>query len=391
MTCTKQRDRQRRQPPAASRLRRVIALNMRPVDVLDGPGHQPDGGGHPHEKRHPAGQMAGGARLLWGFGLVSGHGAESVAPGRESTAAGTLHETQPRLPDDMAGPHFPAPIASWPWAEAAVILFAAAWGGILGSFINVVAHRVPRGESLVTAGSRCPSCATPIRPGDNVPVFGWLRLQGRCRACGERFRPSIRWWRPAAGSSWRCSPRPSCRRRPLAARLRRRLSRRHRPTAPGRLAAAAGLRPPCRRDPDGHRLGPARPRRLEATGTPSADSLGRDSRFGRSFAGDCAPRGIQLRLARRGDRGGGRLDLGPVVCDLGNQAGPAAAGKCRRLGGRDGRGGCDGCRDSSSDGTPLAAAGDAGLFLPIVATLWIAFGRIGWPSARLWGPGSPAP
>ena len=84
----------------------------------------------------------------------------------------------------MTGPLFPVQIACWPWAEVAVVLCAAAWGGILGSFINVVVHRVPRGESLVAAGSRCPSCGTPIRPGDNIPVIGWLRLRGRCRSCG---------------------------------------------------------------------------------------------------------------------------------------------------------------------------------------------------------------
>jgi len=107
-----------------------------------------------------------------------------VPPGRESTAAGTLHETRSQHPDDMADPLFPAQIACWPWAEVAVVLCAAAWGGILGSFINVVVYRVPRGESLVAAGSRCPACGTPIRPGDNIPVIGWLRLRGRCRSCG---------------------------------------------------------------------------------------------------------------------------------------------------------------------------------------------------------------
>jgi leader peptidase (prepilin peptidase)/N-methyltransferase len=69
-----------------------------------------------------------------------------------------------------------------PTAPAAV--FAGLAGAILGSFLNVVAYRLPRGESLLRPGSRCPSCKTPIKPYDNVPVLGWLLLGGRCRACG---------------------------------------------------------------------------------------------------------------------------------------------------------------------------------------------------------------
>ena len=64
------------------------------------------------------------------------------------------------------------------------VALAAICGLIAGSFLNVVAYRVPRGESLVRPGSRCPACDIPIRPYDNVPVFGWLMLRGRCRACG---------------------------------------------------------------------------------------------------------------------------------------------------------------------------------------------------------------
>jgi leader peptidase (prepilin peptidase)/N-methyltransferase len=67
---------------------------------------------------------------------------------------------------------------------------AAILGAIVGSFLNVVAYRLPRRESLLHPGSRCPECGTPIKPYDNVPVLGWLWLRGRCRACG-------------AGISWR--------------------------------------------------------------------------------------------------------------------------------------------------------------------------------------------
>lgn len=64
-----------------------------------------------------------------------------------------------------------------------ITLFAGLLGLILGSFLNVVAYRLPRGESLMSPGSRCPSCEHPIRPYDNVPVLSWLALRGRCRDC----------------------------------------------------------------------------------------------------------------------------------------------------------------------------------------------------------------
>jgi leader peptidase (prepilin peptidase)/N-methyltransferase len=64
---------------------------------------------------------------------------------------------------------------------------AAVFGAVIGSFLNVVAYRLPRGESLVTPGSHCPNCETPIKPYDNIPVFGWLLLRGHCRNCDERI------------------------------------------------------------------------------------------------------------------------------------------------------------------------------------------------------------
>jgi leader peptidase (prepilin peptidase) / N-methyltransferase len=74
-------------------------------------------------------------------------------------------------------------------ASAPEIVAAAVIGAILGSFLNVVIHRLPRGESLVSPGSRCPECETPIAPYDNVPVLSWLILRGRCRHCGARISP----------------------------------------------------------------------------------------------------------------------------------------------------------------------------------------------------------
>ena len=56
-----------------------------------------------------------------------------------------------------------------------------------GSFLNVLIHRLPIGESVVLPGSRCPACAAPIRVRDNLPVISWLRLGGRCRDCRARI------------------------------------------------------------------------------------------------------------------------------------------------------------------------------------------------------------
>jgi leader peptidase (prepilin peptidase)/N-methyltransferase len=57
-------------------------------------------------------------------------------------------------------------------------------GAVIGSFLNVVALRLPRGESLIRPASHCPSCNAAVRPWHNVPIFGWLVLRGRCHDCG---------------------------------------------------------------------------------------------------------------------------------------------------------------------------------------------------------------
>ena len=54
---------------------------------------------------------------------------------------------------------------------------------LIGSFLNVVVYRLPLGQSVVHGGSRCPRCASPIKWHDNLPVIGWLNLNGRCRSC----------------------------------------------------------------------------------------------------------------------------------------------------------------------------------------------------------------
>jgi leader peptidase (prepilin peptidase)/N-methyltransferase len=64
---------------------------------------------------------------------------------------------------------------------------AALFGLLIGSFLNVVAWRLPRGESLVKPRSKCPGCDTQLKAYDNIPVFSWLVLRGRCRGCGEKI------------------------------------------------------------------------------------------------------------------------------------------------------------------------------------------------------------
>jgi leader peptidase (prepilin peptidase)/N-methyltransferase len=68
---------------------------------------------------------------------------------------------------------------------------AAFFGLILGSFVNVVAYRIPAGLSVISPPSACPACSHPIRARDNVPVLSWVLLRGRCRDCGARI--SIRY------------------------------------------------------------------------------------------------------------------------------------------------------------------------------------------------------
>ncbi|MEU4526446.1 prepilin peptidase [Amycolatopsis sp. NPDC024027] len=70
---------------------------------------------------------------------------------------------------------------------AVLVVAAAVLGLLVGSFLNVVIHRVPRGESVVRPPSHCPGCGQTIKTRHNVPVFGWLVLRGRCAGCGARI------------------------------------------------------------------------------------------------------------------------------------------------------------------------------------------------------------
>ena len=69
------------------------------------------------------------------------------------------------------------------------MVLAGVVGAVVGSFLNVVIHRLPRGESLVHPRSRCPACGRQIAGYDNVPIVSWLALRGRCRHCGEPISP----------------------------------------------------------------------------------------------------------------------------------------------------------------------------------------------------------
>jgi len=61
------------------------------------------------------------------------------------------------------------------------------FGAVIGSFLNVVIYRLPRGESIAFPASHCQSCKTPLKPWHNIPIFSWLFLRGRCAFCGEKI------------------------------------------------------------------------------------------------------------------------------------------------------------------------------------------------------------
>jgi leader peptidase (prepilin peptidase)/N-methyltransferase len=68
-----------------------------------------------------------------------------------------------------------------------IVLFI--FGSVIGSFLNVCIYRVPRNMSIVAPSSRCPTCNTPIRPYDNVPILSYIFLGGRCRVCKAGISP----------------------------------------------------------------------------------------------------------------------------------------------------------------------------------------------------------
>lgn len=84
-------------------------------------------------------------------------------------------------------------------------------GLVVGSFLNVVIHRVPAGLSVVSPGSACPKCGSAVRGHDNVPVVSWLLLRGRCRDCATPISIRYPLVEVATGvlfalSAWRIEP-----------------------------------------------------------------------------------------------------------------------------------------------------------------------------------------
>lgn len=95
----------------------------------------------------------------------------------------------------------------------ALILLSGFLGFLVGSFANVCVYRIPRRESIVLPASHCPVCNHAIAPLDNIPIFSWLMLRGRCRHCHSR----ISWRYPLlealmglswAGLAWHFGPEP---------------------------------------------------------------------------------------------------------------------------------------------------------------------------------------
>ena len=70
-----------------------------------------------------------------------------------------------------------------------IAVFFFLFGIVIGSFLNVCITRIPEELSIVSPGSRCPQCGTPIKAYDNVPILGWLWLRGKCRTCGLPISP----------------------------------------------------------------------------------------------------------------------------------------------------------------------------------------------------------
>ncbi len=87
------------------------------------------------------------------------------------------------------------------------IPFAAVAGLLVGSFLNVVIHRVPLGQSIVFPGSHCPQCGAPIRAFDNVPVVSWLILGAKCRICRGPISPRYPAIELANGFFWLAAAR----------------------------------------------------------------------------------------------------------------------------------------------------------------------------------------
>lgn len=97
------------------------------------------------------------------------------------------------IPTMVAGATVLAKMEAYEWyaivSNVMQLVFAFAFGACLGSLINVLVYRLPRGIGVVTPPSACPGCGTQLTWRENVPVFGWIFLRGRCRFCGMKISP----------------------------------------------------------------------------------------------------------------------------------------------------------------------------------------------------------
>lgn len=85
-----------------------------------------------------------------------------------------------------------------PFGAVAALLF----GLVIGSFLNVLVHRLPRGVSVIRPASRCPACGASVRGRDNIPLVSWLVLRARCRDCRAPISPRYPLVELANGALW---------------------------------------------------------------------------------------------------------------------------------------------------------------------------------------------
>src|SRR5690606_21219690 len=126
------------------------------------------------------------------------HSAETAAPPRDAAICDHDRSSDPRQASSRGRwlLHQPGSVrASVPpmfaadFPEWLVRLAALSLGALFGSFFNVAIYRWPRDLSVVSPGSRCPSCGEPVKPWLNLPIVGWLMLRGKARCCGATLSP----------------------------------------------------------------------------------------------------------------------------------------------------------------------------------------------------------
>lgn len=118
-----------------------------------------------------------GRPVVWGVFLAS-LAIAVVFPAAEGV--GWFAGPPTRLPIDRESMRALLPVVG---SGAVIAAWIFVFWSLIGSFLNVVVHRLPQGLSVVHGGSRCPQCHSPIKWYDNLPVVGWLNLNGRCRSC----------------------------------------------------------------------------------------------------------------------------------------------------------------------------------------------------------------